>query len=68
MTSQHTIRRRMAATTPVLLALILAGFVLAALALGDRAIARMAAETLIRVTMVVGFWRPCRKFFRLTRC
>ena len=56
MTSKHTIRRRMAATTPVLLALILAGFVLAALALGDRAIARMAAETLIRVTMVVGFW------------
>ena len=56
MTSQHTIRRRMAATTPVLLALILLAFVLAALALGDRAIARMAAETLIRVTMVVGFW------------
>lgn len=56
MTSQHTIRRRMAATTPLLLALILLAFVLAALALGDRAIARMAAETLIRVTMVVGFW------------
>src|SRR3990167_3362649 len=56
MTSQHTIRRRMAATTPVLLALILLAFVLAALALGDRAIARMAAETLIHVTMVVGFW------------
>lgn len=56
MTSQHTIRRRMAATTPVVLALLLLVFVLAALALGDRAIARMAAETLIRVTMVVGFW------------
>lgn len=56
MTSQHTIRRRMAATTPFLLALILLAFVLAAMALGDRAIARMAAETLIRVTMVVGFW------------
>jgi branched-chain amino acid transport system permease protein len=56
MTSQHTIRRRMAATTPVVLAALLLVFVLAALALGDRAIARMAAETLIRVTMVVGFW------------
>lgn len=56
MVTQHTIRRRMAATTPPLLALILLVFVLAALSFGDRAIARMAAETLIRVTMVVGFW------------
>ncbi len=56
MVSQHMIRRRMASTTPVLLALLLLAFVVAALALGDRAIARMAAETLIRVTMVVGFW------------
>ena len=56
MITQHTIRRRMSATTPALLALILLGFVLAATLLGDRATARMAAETLIRVTMVVGFW------------
>lgn len=56
MVSQHEIRRRMAATTPVLLALLLLAFVGIALTLGDRAIARMAAETLIRVTMVVGFW------------
>lgn len=56
MVSQHIIRRRMAATTPVLLALLLLVFVGVALALGDRAIARMAAETLIRVTLVVGFW------------
>ncbi len=56
MTSPHMIRRRMAATTPLVLALLLLAFVLAALSLGDRAIARMAAETLIRVTMVVGFW------------
>lgn len=56
MTSQHTIRRRMAATTPVVLSLVLLAFVLAALSFGDRAIARTAAETLIRVTMVVGFW------------
>lgn len=56
MASQHTIRRRMSATTPVLLAAILLAFVLAATLLGDRATARMASETLIRVTMVVGFW------------
>lgn len=56
MTSQHTLRRRMSATTPVVLSLLLLGFVLLALALGDRSIARMAAETLIRVTLVVGFW------------
>lgn len=55
-TTPHQIRRRMAATTPVLLALLLLGFVLAATLLGDRATARMAAETLIRVTLVVGFW------------
>lgn len=56
MASQHMIRRRMATTTPVVLTLVLLAFVLLALSLGDRAIARMAAETLIRVTMVVGFW------------
>jgi len=56
MTSQHTIRRRMAATTPVVLALLLLIFTMAAVFLGDRAIGRMAAETLINVTMVVGFW------------
>lgn len=56
MVSQHTLRRRMSATTPILLALILLGFVLAATLLGDRATARMASETLIRVTLVVGFW------------
>ncbi len=56
MVSQHRIRRRMAATTPLLLALLLLGFVLAISLTGDRALARMAAETLIRVTLVVGFW------------
>ena len=56
MASPHMIRRRMAATTPLVLALLLLAFVLVALSLGDRAIARMAAETLIRVTLVVGFW------------
>lgn len=56
MITQHIIRRRMSASTPVLLAVILLGFVLAATLLGDRATARMASETLIRVTMVVGFW------------
>ena len=43
MTSPHVFRRRMAATTPLVLALLLLAFVLAALSLGDRAIARMAA-------------------------
>ena len=56
MVTPHMIRRRMAATTPVLLAMLLLAFVAVALMLGDRAIARMAAETLIRVTLVVGFW------------
>ena len=56
MASPHMIRRRMAATTPLVLALLLLTFVLVAFSLGDRAIARMAAETLIRVTLVVGFW------------
>lgn len=56
MVTQHMIRRRMAATTPVLLALLLLAFVVLALTLGDRAAARMASETLIRVTLVVGFW------------
>jgi branched-chain amino acid transport system permease protein len=56
MPSQHQLRRRSAATTSLLLGLLLLTFVLVALGLGDRAIARMAAETLIRVTMVVGFW------------
>lgn len=46
----------MAATTPLLLALLLLVFVLAVSLTGDRALSRMAAETLIRVTLVVGFW------------
>ncbi|MFD1807216.1 branched-chain amino acid ABC transporter permease [Gemmobacter lanyuensis] len=40
----------------MLLALLLLAFVLMAVTLGDRAAARMASETLIRVTLVVGFW------------
>ena len=56
MITPHMIRRRMAATTPLLLALLLLAFVLAATQLGDRATARMASETLIRVALVVGFW------------
>lgn len=56
MLTSHQIRRRMAATTPVLLALLLLAFVLMAVTFGDRAAARMASETLIRVTLVVGFW------------
>ncbi|MCE5972737.1 branched-chain amino acid ABC transporter permease [Sinirhodobacter sp. WL0062] len=56
MITQHQIRRRMAATTPLLLSLLILAFVVAAVTLGDRATARMASETLIRVTLVVGFW------------
>lgn len=52
----HQLRRRLAATTPLLLALLLALFLILATWLGDRALARMATETLIRVTLVIGFW------------
>lgn len=54
--TRHQVRRRMAATTPVLLALLLLVFVVAVVTFGDRASARMASETLIRVTLVAGFW------------
>ncbi|MBL9063088.1 branched-chain amino acid ABC transporter permease [Tabrizicola sp.] len=56
MLRQHGIRRRMAATTPLILAVLLLAFVIAVSLTHDRALARMAAETLIRVTLVVGFW------------
>lgn len=56
MVTQHIIRRRMARTTPLLLALLLLAFALITTQFGDRATGRMASETLIRVAMVVGFW------------
>ncbi|MDR6759281.1 branched-chain amino acid transport system permease protein [Mycoplana sp. BE70] len=54
--TDHRARRIAARTTPVLLCLLLLFFVLVATGLSDRATGRMAAETLIRVTLVVGFW------------
>lgn len=54
--TEHRARRRAALTTPVMLSLLLLAFVLLVAGLGDRALGRMAAETLIRVTLVVGFW------------
>ncbi|MFO1175211.1 MAG: branched-chain amino acid ABC transporter permease [Paracoccaceae bacterium] len=56
MATPHDIRRRMTATTPILLAAILLAFVVITTGLGDRALARMATETLVRVALVVGFW------------
>ena len=40
----------------MLLIALLTVFVLLVGAFGDRSLGRMAAETLIRVTLVVGFW------------
>jgi branched-chain amino acid transport system permease protein len=54
--TEHQVRKRASLTTPALLILLLCGFVLLILAFGDRSLGRMAAETLIRVTLVVGFW------------
>lgn len=42
--------------TPTLLILMLAIFTLVVTQAGDRALGRTAVETLIRVTLVVGFW------------
>ena len=52
----HRARRRAALTTPLILLGALALFVGLVLVFGDRSLARMATETLIRVTLVVGFW------------
>ncbi|MCW3784608.1 branched-chain amino acid ABC transporter permease [Defluviimonas salinarum] len=48
--------RLLAHSTPLILALILLAFVAGVALTGDRALARMAAETLVRVTLVVGLW------------
>lgn len=54
--ADHRARARAALTTPLILIAGLALLVALVLAFGDRSLARMAAETLIRVTLVVGFW------------
>lgn len=54
--TEHQARKLASLTTPVLLIALLTAFVLLIGAFGDRSLGRMAAETLIRVTLVVGFW------------
>lgn len=56
MPNAHTRARFAAYSTPLILIVILAAFALACTFLGDKALGRMAAETLIRVTFVVGLW------------
>lgn len=56
MTSQHARNRLAAYSTPLILAAILVIFVGLATLFGDKALARTAAEMLIRVTLVVGLW------------
>ncbi|NDW54307.1 branched-chain amino acid ABC transporter permease [Aliiroseovarius sp. PrR006] len=56
MMDTHRQNRLRALTTPVILIAILLAFVLIITATGDKSLARMAAQTLIRVTFVVGLW------------
>ncbi len=56
MAQTHKQKRLSAWSTPVLLIAILVVFTLLVTILGDKSLARMAAQTLIRVTFVVGLW------------
>ncbi len=56
MASKHDLKRLDVWTTPVLLIGILIIFTVLVTIFGDKALARMAAQTLIRVTFVVGLW------------
>ena len=56
MAQNHKQKRISAWSTPILLILILLVFTLLITVLGDKPLARMAAQTLIRVTFVVGLW------------
>ncbi|TMV08438.1 branched-chain amino acid ABC transporter permease [Ruegeria sediminis] len=56
MSSQHAQHRLAAYSTPLILSAILLAFVAFVVILGDKALARTAAETLVRVTLVVGLW------------
>ena len=56
MAQTHKQKRLSAWSTPVLLILVLLVFTLLISVLGDKSLARMAAQTLIRVTFVVGLW------------
>jgi branched-chain amino acid transport system permease protein len=56
MSSHHAQNRLAAYSTPLILSAILLAFVLLVVVLDDKALARTAAETLVRVTLVVGLW------------
>ncbi len=56
MAQSHKQKRLSAWSTPLLLIAILLVFTLLVTVLGDKPLARMAAQTLIRVTFVVGLW------------
>ncbi len=56
MAQTHKQKRLSAWSTPVLLIAILLVFTVLITVFGDKSLARMAAQTLIRVTFVVGLW------------
>ena len=56
MQSQHASNRMAAYSTPVILSLLLLGLVVLVAVFGDKALARTAAETLVRVVLVVSLW------------
>lgn len=56
MAQTHKQKRLSAWSTPILLIVILLVFTLLITVYGDKSLARMAAQTLIRVTFVVGLW------------
>ncbi|MDE1132387.1 MAG: branched-chain amino acid ABC transporter permease [Ascidiaceihabitans sp.] len=56
MAQTHKQKRLSAWSTPILLIAILVVFTVLVTIFGDKSLARMAAQTLIRVTFVVGLW------------
>ncbi len=56
MQQTHKQKRLSAWSTPILLIAVLLVFVLLIAVLGDNSLARMAAQTMIRVVFVVGLW------------
>lgn len=56
MAQTHKQKRLSAWSTPILLIAVLVVFTLLVALFGDKSLARMAAQTLIRVTFVVGLW------------
>ena len=56
MLQSHKQKRLTAWSTPVLLIGVLLVFILIVAVFGDKSLARMAAQTMIRVVFVVGLW------------